>query len=356
MPQSWVSSGPGGVVPANMDLDDTVPMGGRRVWRAAEPGPSLPACSTPVPWTSVGRGRPRPPSPQAPVVTTSNRFSILETPAQPSEPGPEHPPVRAPHTAARSQLLRLAVKRRSGPSGKFTSIPTTSQVADISSEKIKTFHVQSTSSSLQMDVPSTAPLPPRSNPGTSSSSSVNSAPPSIPSLLSSTPTTYLIGDSIIRNVRFRNAITCCLPGAKVPAILKHLQHSIASLPSTITRLIIHVGYNDTSSRHFEDVKRQFMDLFECLKATGISAFISGPAAVIPRGTGDRYNRVLYLHNWLHRECRGQRLGYINNFDSTWNCHELFNWDGVHLNGLGARTLTDHFRYTVNHVQLTFPDH
>ena len=99
-----------------------------------------------------------------------------------------------------------------------------------------------------------------------------------------------------------------------------------------------------------------MDLFECLKGTGIGAFISGPAAVIPRGTGDRYNRVLSLHNWLHMECSAQGLGYINNFDLTWNCRELFNWDGVHLNGLGARTLTDHYHYTVNHAQLPFPDY
>lgn len=56
------------------------------------------------------------------------------------------------------------------------------------------------------------------------------------------PITFIIGDSITRDICFINAITCCFPGAIVPVILNtHLN----LLPSCL-KIVLHVGSNDTS--------------------------------------------------------------------------------------------------------------
>ncbi|XP_029938415.1 uncharacterized protein LOC115381268 [Salarias fasciatus] len=65
------------------------------------------------------------------------------------------------------------------------------------------------------------------------------------------PTTLLVGDSSIRNIRFFNAITRCIPGATVPTILHDLPELLQSLPSTVRRVIVHVGTNDTARRQSE---------------------------------------------------------------------------------------------------------
>ncbi|KAG8004732.1 Stonustoxin subunit alpha [Nibea albiflora] len=60
------------------------------------------------------------------------------------------------------------------------------------------------------------------------------------------PTTLIIGDSITRDIRFINAATHCLPGATVPHILDKLLEMMHSLPTSIKRIIVHVGTNDTT--------------------------------------------------------------------------------------------------------------
>ncbi|KAF3844483.1 hypothetical protein F7725_007646, partial [Dissostichus mawsoni] len=88
------------------------------------------------------------------------------------------------------------------------------------------------------------------------------------------PTTLIIGDSITRNLRFFNAATRCLPGATVPVILEKLPGLLHSLPSSVNRLIVHVGSNDTARQQSELTKNDFEKLFNLLgavkKATGKS--------------------------------------------------------------------------------------
>ncbi|KAL7395649.1 hypothetical protein ABVT39_020810 [Epinephelus coioides] len=85
------------------------------------------------------------------------------------------------------------------------------------------------------------------------------------------PSTVLFGDSIIRNIRFFNATTHCFPGAKVPVILDKLPE-LHSLPSSINRLIFHLGSNDTARWRSELTKMDFVALFNLLKncASGLS--------------------------------------------------------------------------------------
>ncbi|CAJ1055531.1 uncharacterized protein LOC126383485 isoform X2 [Xyrichtys novacula] len=57
----------------------------------------------------------------------------------------------------------------------------------------------------------------------------------------SPPTMLIIGDSITRYIRFFSAITHCFPGATVPVILDKLLNLLPSLPSLVTKIVLHVG-------------------------------------------------------------------------------------------------------------------
>lgn len=114
------------------------------------------------------------------------------------------------------------------------------------------------------------------------------------------PTILIIGDSITRNVRFFNSVTHCFPGATVPVIQQKLQGLLPSLPSSIKRVIIHVGTNDTALQQ-SLTKSDFNHLFNFLKHCGKSVFISGPIPTVGRGAG-RFSRFLSLHAWLQSAC------------------------------------------------------
>ncbi|CAJ1071444.1 Stonustoxin subunit alpha [Xyrichtys novacula] len=76
---------------------------------------------------------------------------------------------------------------------------------------------------------------------TSAGSSARTSPPPL-----FPPTTLIIGDSITRYIRFFNSMTHCFPGATVPVILDKLLHLLPSLPFSISKIVLHVGSNDTS--------------------------------------------------------------------------------------------------------------
>ncbi|CAJ1078495.1 hypothetical protein D4764_12G0010930 [Xyrichtys novacula] len=162
------------------------------------------------------------------------------------------------------------------------------------------------------------------------------------------PTTAIIGDSIVRHVRFFNAVTHCFPGATVPTLLHKLPELLGSLPSSITRPVLHLGFNDTSSRQSEVTKDYFKKLFKVLTDCGKSVFISGPLPSFDRGMG-RFSRLLSLNTWLHSACPcGFR--FIDNFNLFWNRSPFYRADGVHPSRLGSRVLGDNIRHAVHHYR------
>lgn len=172
----------------------------------------------------------------------------------------------------------------------------------------------------------------------------SSHPPSSPRPLFP-PTTLIIGDSITRDIGFANATTHCLPGATVPAILDKLLDLLPSLPSSIIRIVLHVGTNDTSRRESELTKKDFNFLFNVLKDCRKSVFISGPIPTIGRGS-DRFSRILSLHTWLQSACRSHSLDFIDNFNLFWDRPSLFKRDGVHPNKRGSRMLSSNIQHAV----------
>uniref|UniRef100_A0AAZ1XRI8 SGNH hydrolase-type esterase domain-containing protein n=1 Tax=Oreochromis aureus TaxID=47969 RepID=A0AAZ1XRI8_OREAU len=129
--------------------------------------------------------------------------------------------------------------------------------------------------------------------------------------------TLVLGDSIVRNVRMRGALTLSFPGATVVDIVDRIPNILASHPQA-NRLIIHIGTND--------IPKQQSEL--------LNAFISGPTPTCGRGIG-RFSRLLSLNTWLSSACVSHGVGFINNFDAFWERRHLFGADGLHLNAWGT---------------------
>ncbi|KAL7388385.1 hypothetical protein ABVT39_012846 [Epinephelus coioides] len=142
--------------------------------------------------------------------------------------------------------------------------------------------------------------------------------------------------------------THCFPGDTVPVILEKLPGLLRSLPSSITRVVIHVGCNDASRQQSELTKKDFNALFRLLNDTGKSVFISGPLPIHTLGAG-HFSRLLYLNTWLQSTCRAFNFGFIDNFNLFWNRPSSYKADGVHPNRLGSQMLTANIRHTVQYA-------
>lgn len=342
-------------------LQDTV------AWDPATcPRPS--SCSTPnnqSSWADVvacGRKRDSSGAASPPRLTLSNRYAALsddspvhpaDAPAAPSDLDPTTAPVdttafpplvadsaqvaghsivkpnkwpstRSSTSASRRRILKEAVLRRSG------ALPRPEPAGN---------------RSPRSDAPASPPhLPSRSHSTDRRLASHGNPLPSSPRPLFS-PTTLIVGDSIIRNTRFFNAATHCFPGATVPVILDRLPGLLNSLPSSINRVLVHVGSNDTTRQQSELTKKDFNDLFSLLNNCGKSVYISGPLPTLARGAG-RFSRVLGLNTWLQSACRAHHIGFIDNFNLFWNRSSLFRTDGVHPNWMGSRMLAANMQHAV----------
>lgn len=131
------------------------------------------------------------------------------------------------------------------------------------------------------------------------------------------PTTLIVGDSIVRDICFFNAVTRCVPGATVSDILTGLRRLLPTLPSSIRRIIVHVGTNDTALKRSEVTKSDFTDMLRFLNRSGRSVLISGPIPTLGRGS-ESFSRLLGLHSWLQSACKNFNVLYIDNFNLFWD--------------------------------------
>uniref|UniRef100_A0A673AEB6 SGNH hydrolase-type esterase domain-containing protein n=1 Tax=Sphaeramia orbicularis TaxID=375764 RepID=A0A673AEB6_9TELE len=159
------------------------------------------------------------------------------------------------------------------------------------------------------------------------------------------PTIAILGDSIIRNVRFFNAITKCFPGSTVTSILHELPQLLVSLPSTIIHIIDHVGFNDTSLQQSEVTKVHFKNLVDKLRGSEKAVFISGPLPSFARGVG-RFSRLLSLNTWLQSASALNGFSFIDNFNLFWNRSSFYKSDGVHPSRLGSSVLAQNIQHAV----------
>ncbi len=160
--------------------------------------------------------------------------------------------------------------------------------------------------------------------------------------------TLIIGDSIVRNVRWRGALTLSFPGATVMDITEKIPDIVKSYPEA-ERLIIHAGTNDIPKQQSELLKRDFLHLFNIAKQSSLNVYISGPTPTYDRGMG-RFSRLLSLNTWLCSVCSSNGVGFINNFDAFWDRRHLFGADRLHLNKAGSRLLSASFTYGMQHTR------
>uniref|UniRef100_A0A3Q4MVE8 SGNH hydrolase-type esterase domain-containing protein n=1 Tax=Neolamprologus brichardi TaxID=32507 RepID=A0A3Q4MVE8_NEOBR len=75
--------------------------------------------------------------------------------------------------------------------------------------------------------------------------------------------TLVLGDSIVRNVRMRGALTLSFPGATVVDIVDRIPNILASHPQA-NQLIIYIGTNDIPKQQTELLKLDFLQLVSLL--------------------------------------------------------------------------------------------
>lgn len=289
-------------------------------------------------WTDVRKskhhGKPKHSSPPSQPLPLSNTFSILDEDYFPPlknhySPSPSKP---APSSHShRQKLLNETVPKSSGIPPRSEPVSVTSPDTAAAASSANPVRPHSTSSSHNADPHSTL------------TGNVNQQLSSPRPLFS--PTTLIVGDSIIRNVRFFNAATHCFPGSTVPVLLEKLPALLHSLPSSIKRVLVHIGSNDSARRQSELIKNDFMDLLNFLTSSGKSVFISGPIPTVARGA-DSFSRILSLNTWLQSTCSTHNINFIDNFNLFWNRSLLFKADGLHPNRNGSRMLAANLQHAV----------
>uniref|UniRef100_A0AAQ5Z7Y0 SGNH hydrolase-type esterase domain-containing protein n=1 Tax=Amphiprion ocellaris TaxID=80972 RepID=A0AAQ5Z7Y0_AMPOC len=265
--------------------------------------------------------------------------------------------TRISSATSRRRLLRDAVRRHSaGSVGKDLDHHGSCLQPEFVDSSSPRFH-RSTITSTLTDTepqgqlaPAAAPL--HTSPDATSAGSpprhlsrkfTTSRPPLAPLFA---PSTLIIGDSIMRGIRFFNAITLSFPGATAADIAVKIPSVLRSLPSSVHRIILHVGCNDTARPQSEQTKRDFQNLTDLLKDCGKSIFISGPLPTV-NNNSERFSRLLSLNTWISSFCRASRINFIDNFNCFWNRPEYFNSDGIHPNRSGRSLLISNIQYTVH---------
>lgn len=158
------------------------------------------------------------------------------------------------------------------------------------------------------------------------------------------PSVLVLGSSMVRHVRVRNAYTSCHPGALVLDINRSAPNIIRHYPSAST-VVIHAGINDLKLEQSEKLKDDFITLINTIHSSNKQCIISGPLPP-PRFGNVKYSRLRLLHVWLKTYCMLNRIPSVDNFLTFFNRPGLFKKDRLHPNIPGSRLLSQNIKLTI----------
>ena len=210
-----------GATPSHMEPDSISPP-------AATPAPPAAAAATALPspaatWSRSG-ARPKGSAPNLPLNLPAHQPLLTDMTRGDHPISSQQNRQLGKSSSFRRRLLMEAVNRRSG------DLP----CPQVPEKQPPELDHSRTSGALAAaaDVPSSTTTSVAAAPALSHTASNKAPTPLFP------PTALIVGDSIVRHIRFANAATHCFPGATTADILEKLPGLLESAPPTITRIIV----------------------------------------------------------------------------------------------------------------------